>query len=175
MDLIAPESLNWYAIYTTPKSEKKIASHLVKFGIETFLPIVPRLRIWSDRKKTLEMPLFPSYLFVRIEYWKDRNHFYNLPGFVRFVFENSKVAVFPENDIETVKIFVKEYPDTLEASKLEMSKPGTELVVKSGSFKGKKVVVIKKGNSANLLVRFPSLGAVASVSIPIDDLGFEES
>ena len=54
----------WYAIYTRSRFEKKIAADLTSKGLESFLPLHEVIRFWSDRKKKVEMPLFPSYVFV---------------------------------------------------------------------------------------------------------------
>ena len=56
----------WYAIYTKPRTEKKACEELTCKGISTYLPVVKTLKQWSDRKKWVEKPYFPGYLFVRI-------------------------------------------------------------------------------------------------------------
>lgn len=56
----------WYVVYTRSQHEKKLQTDLKRLNIESYLPLVPSLRIWSDRVKKIETPLFPNYLFVRI-------------------------------------------------------------------------------------------------------------
>ena len=56
----------WYAIYVKSRHEKVIFSELQKKGIESSLPLMTTIRQWSDRKKKVEVPLFRSYLFVKI-------------------------------------------------------------------------------------------------------------
>ena len=56
--------MEWYAIYTKPRNEKKVAENLAAIGIESYCPIVTTLKQWSDRKKMVETPLIPSYVFV---------------------------------------------------------------------------------------------------------------
>ena len=55
----------WYAIYTNPRAEKLVNSRLVEENINTFLPLQKTFRKWSDRRKLVEKPLLPSYLFVK--------------------------------------------------------------------------------------------------------------
>ena len=58
--------LSWFAIHVRSRHEFKVSDRLTNNGIETFLPVVERMSKWKDRKKLVDFPLFPSYLFVRI-------------------------------------------------------------------------------------------------------------
>src|SRR6202040_376201 len=55
----------WYALQTRPRHEKVVKYSLESAGIETFLPLCPQVRTWSDRRKVVEFPLFPGYIFAR--------------------------------------------------------------------------------------------------------------
>jgi transcriptional antiterminator RfaH len=57
---------NWYAVYTKSRAEKKLHAQLSDKSINSFLPLRKELKLWSDRKKWVEEPLLPSYLFVQI-------------------------------------------------------------------------------------------------------------
>lgn len=59
-------SQNWYAVHTRSRHEFQVFDRLKFKGITAFLPTVERLRRWKDRKKIIEFPLFPGYIFVRI-------------------------------------------------------------------------------------------------------------
>ena len=52
------QTLHWYALYVKSRSEKKVLSQLEDMGLEAFLPLVTRIKQWSDRKKKVEEPLF---------------------------------------------------------------------------------------------------------------------
>ena len=56
----------WIAAYTRPRSEKKAALELSKFGIETYVATQKQLKIWSDRKKYVDVPVIPMVIFVNI-------------------------------------------------------------------------------------------------------------
>jgi transcription antitermination factor NusG len=58
--------VKWYAIYTRPRWEKKVNGLLEAKGIESYCPLNRVRRKWSDRIKTIEEPLFKSYVFVKI-------------------------------------------------------------------------------------------------------------
>jgi hypothetical protein len=52
----------WYAAYTNPRHEKYVARQLDERSIDSFLPLYRSLRRWKDRRKQIELPLFPGYL-----------------------------------------------------------------------------------------------------------------
>ena len=54
----------WHALYVRSRSEKKVLSQLEEMGIEAYLPLVTKVKQWSDRRKKIEEPLFKSYVFV---------------------------------------------------------------------------------------------------------------
>ncbi|MGZ4023417.1 MAG: transcription termination/antitermination NusG family protein, partial [Flavisolibacter sp.] len=80
-------SLRWYAIYTRPRWEKKVAGLLVQKQIENYCPLNRVRRQWSDRVKIIEEPLFKSYVFVKIED-EDRSLVRMTNGVVNFVYWN---------------------------------------------------------------------------------------
>ena len=92
----------WYAVYTKPRFEKKLYLALKKSGFTVFLPIIKEKRIWSDRIKSVEVPLLPSYLFVKLH--KNQNHLlYDFPGFVRFVCFEGKHCEIKEKEIRLLR------------------------------------------------------------------------
>jgi transcription antitermination factor NusG len=98
----------WHAVYTKSRWEKKVADQLNKLNIENYCPLNKVVRQWSDRKKTVEEPLFTSYVFVRIstrEISKIRQVF----GVVNFVYWLGRPAIIPANEIATIKEFLNNY------------------------------------------------------------------
>jgi transcription antitermination factor NusG len=63
---VASIESSWYAVQTMPRHEKKVSGELQAKQIESFLPVVSEVRQWSDRKRMIEFPLFPGYVFIRI-------------------------------------------------------------------------------------------------------------
>ncbi len=92
----------WYALYTRSRAEKKVDKELTNRGIEHFLPLIRQVRQWSDRKKIVEMPLFPGYVFVNIRL-KDRIPVLQSEGAVRLVSFNGKPAPIPRSQVEDVR------------------------------------------------------------------------
>ena len=77
-------SSRWYAAYTSPRHEKRVAQQMEGRQIHCFLPLYKSVRRWKDRRKQLELPLFPGYVFVHMAL-KDRLQVLQLPGVVQFV------------------------------------------------------------------------------------------
>ena len=105
----------WYAIYTRSNFEKKIYDHLLKAQYEVFLPLVKEKRVWSDRIKTMLVPLLPSYVFVKL----DKQHLqkvYYYPGVVRLVSSEGKPCEIREEEIQFMENIVthgfKVHPNT---------------------------------------------------------------
>lgn len=54
----------WYAVHTRARHEKAVAAQLQGRGMETYLPLVEEIHRWSDRRKRVQVPLFPGYAFI---------------------------------------------------------------------------------------------------------------
>ena len=94
---------NWFALYVQPRKEKVVEKELLRNNYEAFLPIKKCLRQWKDRKKMVEMPLIPSYVFVFIEV-KDMWDILKINGCVKFVWFDKKPCPIPQYQIESLKL-----------------------------------------------------------------------
>lgn len=102
--------LNWYAVYTRPRWEKKIATKLQERGYEAYCPLNRVVRQWSDRKKTVLEPLFKGYVFVQVDEgdkWKIRE----IDGILNYVYWNGKPGVIHASEIETIRRFLNQFTD----------------------------------------------------------------
>lgn len=104
------ETKNWYAVYTRPKSEKKVAGILTRTKIENYCPLNRVRRQWSDRKKFLLEPLFTSYVFVKVT---EAEHamLKKVDGVINMVYWLGKPAVVREVEIDMIKNFLAECTD----------------------------------------------------------------
>jgi transcription antitermination factor NusG len=92
----------WYAAYTNPRHEKHVAVQMDSKCIECFVPLYRSVRRWRDRRKELELPLFPGYVFVHIAL-RDRLQVLQLPGVAHFVSFHGKPAPLPTVEIEALR------------------------------------------------------------------------
>ena len=121
--------LRWYAIYTRPRWEKKVNTLLQQKGIESYCPLNKVRRKWSDRIKTVEEPLFKSYVFVRVSE-EQRSAVRTTNGVVNFVYWDGKPAVVRDREIQTIRRFLSEY-EAVDVVKLEFE-PEDRVRVTSG-------------------------------------------
>ena len=78
-------ALAWYVIYTRSRHEKVVAEQLWQKGIECFLPLYEKVSKWKDRRKLVQLPLFPGYLFVRTNITERRLDILKVPSVVGIV------------------------------------------------------------------------------------------
>jgi transcription antitermination factor NusG len=98
----------WLAVYTKPRWEKKVNKLLQEKGVESYCPLNKIRRKWSDRIKTVEEPLFKSYVFVKVNEL-DRTAVRMTNGVINFVYWDGKPAVIKEKEISAIKRFLDEY------------------------------------------------------------------
>jgi transcription antitermination factor NusG len=92
----------WYAVSTSARHEKCVAWQMTGLGVEHFLPVYKSLRRWKDRRKELELPLFPGYLFVHIAL-KDRLRVLRIPGVAHLVGTHGKPVHLRDIEIERLQ------------------------------------------------------------------------
>lgn len=159
--------MNWYALYTKPRAEKKACQELLRKGINAYLPLVRTLRQWSDRKKWVEEPLFKSYLFVSI----DRDSYYdclNTPGIVRGVtFEGRPVAI-PSQQILAVKMFV-DNKEILPVNKA-FFEPGKKVEVTRGPLRGLTGELLHYEGRHAVKIGIDTIGQSVYLTIPVSYL-----
>ena len=146
---------NWYALYTKPRWEKKVNKALASKGFESYCPLNKVKRKWSDRIKTIEEPLFKSYVFVRVEE-KDRTEVRYVDGVLNYVYWNGKPAVVRDDEIIEIKKFLNDY-ENVEVRNIDM-KPADEVVVNAGVMVGATGRVLRVLGSNMVEVRIESLG-----------------
>ena len=98
---------NWYAVYTKPRWEKKVAETLTNQKIHNYCPLNRVLRQWSDRKKFVYEPLFTSYVFVRVAE-RQLARLNQLDGILQVVYWLGKPAIIKEEEIEVIRQFLHE-------------------------------------------------------------------
>ncbi|MFN8250054.1 MAG: UpxY family transcription antiterminator [Ferruginibacter sp.] len=105
---MSSENRNWYVVYTRPRWEKKVAALLQAKDIEHYCPLNRVLKQWSDRKKVILEPLFKGYIFVKLDEATKWN-IKNIEGIINFVYWLGKPAIVREDEIDTIKKFLREF------------------------------------------------------------------
>ncbi|KPK87538.1 MAG: hypothetical protein AMS27_02255 [Bacteroides sp. SM23_62_1] len=153
----------WYAIYTKPRWEKKVAELLLEKGIDHYLPLQKVLKQWSDRKKWVREPLFKSYIFVYITR-EDYLPSLQTPGVVRFVTFEKKAVTIPPVQIEAIKTFIatgEELTDETIHVKI-----GDRVIVTHGTLKGLEGTLIEISKKKRLRIMIEGIQQSLHLKIP---------
>jgi transcriptional antiterminator RfaH len=158
----------WYLIYTRPRYERKVHSYLKESNLTSFLPTRKVLRNWHDRRKYIDEPLFPSYVFVYLS--TVRNYFEGLEadGALHYVRTGRQISRVSETVVNNVKLITQQSLD-LEVSGAHFQ-PGRKLVVSDGPLTGLTCEVIQSGGRSRLLVRVNLLNRNILLTIPKESL-----
>jgi transcriptional antiterminator RfaH len=156
----------WYAVFTVPQNEKSATTHLHLREIESFLPTYEAVRVWKNRQRVhLVLPLFPSYLFVRIGS-RERGRVLQAPGVLRIVGNGRGPVAVPNETVEFLR-------SDLCTKKLE---PYRELVVgekvriRSGAMRGLEGVLVRKNNNLRFVLTVDLINQHAAVEIGAENL-----
>ena len=162
----ASADVHWYAIYTKHQHEKKSADILSRKGFEVYLPLYSSLRLWRDRKKKLQVPLFPGYIFLR-SHLNARNDILRTPGVFFIVGSAGRVCPIPDEDIESMRTITKSSA-SIEAHPFLRS--GKYVVVQAGALAGLRGILTRVKNHHRVVVCVDVLRKAVSVEIDIRDV-----
>jgi len=153
--------MQWYVLYTKSRTEIKTAGRLNDLGFEVYCPVITELHQWSDRKKKVKVPLFKSYVFVRMEK-KKCNLVFNIPGVVSYLFWLGDRAVVKDEEIDVIRQWLE--CDGMDEAKVEELSAGDRITISKGAFKDQKAIIQEVGNNSIRLI-LPKLGCVLQMKI----------
>ncbi|MBB6501297.1 UpxY family transcription antiterminator [Pedobacter cryoconitis] len=156
----------WYVLYTKTNNEKKVALTLSENNINHYLPLVKVLRNWNDRKKLVELPMFPSYLFIYLTGVKDYIQGLEIGGVINYVRFGKQIAMVDDLIINSLKIM------TNASASLEISSEGFQfgqrLLIKEGMLTGLYCELVQYKGKEKLLVRIDLLNRNILMDMPLD-------
>lgn len=158
------EILQWYALYTKARAEKKVYEELRQKGIDVYLPLRKELKHWSDRKKWVETPIINSYIFVHIPI-SDYLRVFESAGVLSYVTINKKAVVIPNYEIEAMQRAVEsKLLFNVEPTNIQK---GQNITITSGPLKGITGEVVDVHGTKKLYLRISNIGY--SLVITLDD------
>lgn len=137
---------------------------MLAMGYETYLPLVEKMKRWSDRMKKVEEPLFKSYLFVRADI---RKYFevVSLPGVTKFVSFENKPVVVPENQIIAIKKYCDDFVESDSEVDTQEFHEGQLVRITSGPMMGLTGRLAPINNKKRLVVFIESVGQYLPINI----------
>jgi transcription antitermination factor NusG len=157
----AETALMWYAVQTRSNSERLVHRVLEEKGYELFLPMYGEQRRWSDRVKQINIPLFPGYVFCRLDS-RNRLPILQSPGVVRIVGNGNLPLPISEEEIEAVKNVVKSNLPYIPWPSLV---PGHRVVVDRGPLTGLQGVLLRVRHGHRLVVSISMLQRAVAVEL----------
>lgn len=152
----------WYVFYTYPKFEKKLHECLIKENYDVLLPMHWIVRQWSDRKKKLNVPMFPNYIFVNVEY----NRIFDIlknPKVISTVKFNNKSAFLRQKEIEYLKNIAEANYSVKVSQGLKVGDP---IMIAGGPLCGLEGVLVEERGNHRFAVQIKSLLQSILIDVP---------
>jgi transcriptional antiterminator NusG len=167
--MITETDRNWYALYVKSRHEVIVESELRRKEIDAFLPSVKIPRQWKDRKKFVDFPLFPGYLFV---YLRERPEEYvnvlRTRGAVRIISSKAGCpARVSSEEIDSLRLIIESGQSVDIYTHLS---EGTPVRVKRGPLTGAEGLIVNRVDQYIFVVNIGILGRSVGVRIYADDI-----
>jgi len=163
----APGSEQWYALYTCPRHEKRVAEQIERRSFSCFLPLYRSVRRWKDRRKELDLALFPGYVFVRMAL-ANRLRVLQLPGVVRLVSFHGQPAALPTEEIEALQNRLSRGPKIEPHPYL---RAGRRVQVRSGPMQGLEGIIVRTKDRCRVVLSIDLI--MRSVAVEVDEADLE--
>ncbi len=162
--------MNWYAIWVMSNAEFTVADALAGHAIECFFPTWPEVTQWVDRKKVINRPLFPGYLFARSEAAR-HNDILRIAGVIEILPSSLTPLPIDAAEIENVKRVLAAGVPLKPCAYVT----GDLVTIDAGALTGVKGIVQRSKNGTRVIVRIEMLQRAVSVEIAAEDLVKQET
>jgi len=157
------ESEAWYGLHTRSRHEKIVAQRLEERGVTTFLPLVTEVRRWSDRKKSVQMPLFSCYVFAKfLPQRAERLRVLRVEGVFGLVGARGEGSAIPDEQIDAVRNLVE---GQLPWSSHPFLKIGQRVRIRSGALNGVEGVLLQRNGDRTLVISVDAIQRSLAVSV----------
>jgi transcription antitermination factor NusG len=165
---VAAAPLCWYAVYTRSNFEKRVAANLAAKGVESYLPVVQQLHQWKDRKKMVDLPVFPGYVFVRFrDTATTRLGVLRTAGTVRILGQEDRIEPVPEWEIESIRRLLKANVPCFAHPFL---REGAWVRVKRGPLKDLEGLLVRVKSKTRLVLSVALLSQSVATEIDVSDV-----
>jgi transcription antitermination factor NusG len=157
-------SLPWFAVHARFSSESVVTKCLAVKGYEAYLPTYTIVRRWCDRNKELERPLFPGYLFCRMDP-AYRLPILVTPGVIGILGVGKVPIPIPDREIAAIQTALKSGLPVLPHPYL---REGDAIVITEGPLRNIEGFLVANKNSHRVIVNVPLLQRAVSVEVQRD-------
>ena len=149
------ELKRWFVLQTKPRKEKVVLQQIEQKKIEVYSPFIEKIRIWSDRKKKIQVPLFSGYVFIHGDESERIKAITDTIGAMKYIYFQKRPAVVNDREIEIIKQALLS-PEKISIEE-KMIKKGDLIIVSHGLFKGMKGYVNEFRGKYKLTVNLEEL------------------
>lgn len=154
---------NWYAVHTRARHERVVAHRLREQGVNTFLPLVTEVHRWSDRRKSVELPLFGCYVFVKLPpTGEDRLRVLRIDGVFKFVGARGVGTPIAEAQIDAVRTLIGQQIPWSAHPFLQI---GQRVRVRGGALDGVEGILLARNDDNTLVVSVDAIQRSLAVRI----------
>lgn len=158
----------WFAVRVKPNHERSVAAMLREKGFEEFLPLFQSRRKWSDRTKVMDAPLFPGYLFCRLNV-NCRISVLSTPGVLYLVGIGKTATPVDEQEINALQLLVRSGLPVIRSSTMVV---GKRVRLEKGPLRGVEGVIVQVRRGYQIFVSVTLLQRCVSVEVDSDSLSF---
>ena len=165
---ISSEPPGWYAVYTRSHFEKNVATALTEQGIENYLPVFSEVHEWKDRRRVVDVPVFPSYLFVRFaDAPAARLRILRTNGVVRVLGLDMMAESVPDEQVEAIRRMLA---SSQRCYRQPAFREGVRVRVRRGPLQDLEGSLIRIKNQARLVVSINLLSQAIAMEIDVRDV-----
>ncbi len=159
-----PACANWYALATLSRHERVAAFELANRGVETFLPTITEIHHWSDRRKKVEVPLFPGYVLINaVMSPETRYSAVCARGVTGFICMQGKPVEIPDREVESIHRVLQSHA---QCAPYPFLKIGQRVRVRGGALDGVEGRLVRFEGSRKLVVSIDAISR--SLALHID-------
>jgi len=167
-DILSDEK-KWYVIQTVPRNERKVVEQIMMKDVEVYLPQIQTMRIWSDRKKMIDVPLIPGYVFVHTSSREERiKAISNTLGAIRYLMYLQRPAIVSDQEIQNIRISLQA-PEKVKIEE-KFINVGDFVLITHGLFKGLTGYISMLRGNYKLTVNIKELETALSVQLSSSDV-----
>lgn len=164
MDLDVKRTFAWFAIRTKPNQEWVAKQGLGGKGYETFLPTYHRRLGPTSRRKELESPLFPGYLFSRFDVVR-RLPVLMTHGVLTILGIGRTPVAVPDSEVEALQRLLASGLGPMPLTHLQV---GNRVMIVTGSLAGLEGLLLEVKNSLRFVISVELLRRSVSVEVDRD-------
>lgn len=157
------EAENWYGLHTRARHEKIVAQRLQERGVTTFLPLITEIHRWSDRKRSVQLPLFSCYVFAKfVPNRSERLRVLRVEGVFGLVGSKGEGVPIPDEQIHSVRSLVE---GALPWSAHPFLKIGQRVRIRSGALDGLEGVLVSRNGDRTLVISVDAIQRSLAVRV----------